>query len=114
MLDGVALLTTKLQGLRAAGLFSDEPGTNWIDSGAPFYDTYRCADGRYVAVGAIEPQFYARLLAGLDLDPDDLPDQHDRPKWPELASRFSAVFATRTRDDWAHRFAGTDACVTPV
>jgi alpha-methylacyl-CoA racemase len=81
---------------------------------APFYDTYTCADGRHVAVGAIEPQFYAALLSGLGLADADLPGQHDREHWPEVKERFAAVFATRTRDEWAAAFDGTDACVTPV
>ena len=68
MVDGVALLTAKLQGLRAAGLYTDEPGTNWLDSGAPFYDTYRCADGQYVAVGALEPDFYRAFISRLGVD----------------------------------------------
>jgi alpha-methylacyl-CoA racemase len=114
MVDGVALLTAKLQGLRAAGLFSDEPGTNWIDSGAPFYDTYRCADGRYLAVGALEPDFYREFLAGLGVETALWPDQNDRERWPHLREFIAAAIAGRTRDEWELIYAGTDACVSPV
>jgi alpha-methylacyl-CoA racemase len=115
MVDGSALLTSFIHGLRAAGTWSDERGVNLLDGGAPFYDTYTCADGRHVAVGALEPQFYAALLSGLGLaGAADLPAQLDRAGWPVLRERFAAVFATRTRDEWADVFAGTDACVAPV
>ncbi|MEJ2870437.1 CaiB/BaiF CoA-transferase family protein [Actinomycetospora sp. OC33-EN08] len=114
MLDGVAVLGAKIQGLRAAGRYSDEPGTNDLDSGAPFYDTYRCADGRHLAVGALEPDFYAEFLKGLEVDTSGWPDQDDRPRWPELRELIAGALATRTRDRWAAVYAGTDACVTPV
>lgn len=114
MVDGVGLLTTAIWALRGAGLWSDERGTNLLDGGAPFYDTYVCADGRYVTVGALEPRFYAALLQGLRLADEDLPGQYDRAGWPTLRARFAAVLATRTRDEWAAHFEGTDACVTPV
>ncbi len=114
MLDGAALLTTFLHGMKAGGMWSEPRGENLLDGGAPFYDTYETSDGRYVAVGALEPQFYAELLAGLELDGADLPSQRDKARWPELRQRFAAAFASRTRDEWAARFAGTDACVTPV
>ncbi len=91
-----------------------ERGSTILDSGAPFYDAYRTADDRWMAVGAIEPQFYAALLAGLGLDPDDLPDQFDAVSWPAMKDRFAAVFATRTRAEWEKAFDGTDACVAPV
>jgi len=115
MVDGVSLLMQMVWSMYGAGQWRDERGTNLPDSGAPFYDTYRCADGRFVAVGAMEPRFYAALLAGLGLAGDsDLPPQEDRAGWPELRTRFTAVFATRTRDEWAEAFAGTEACVSPV
>jgi alpha-methylacyl-CoA racemase len=114
MVDGVALLTAKLQGLRAAGLFSDQPGTNWIDSGAPFYDTYRCADGRYIAVGALEPDFYREFTARLGVDVTGWPDQDDRTAWPRLRELIASAIADRSQAEWAAIFAGTDACVTPV
>jgi alpha-methylacyl-CoA racemase len=114
MVDGVASLTTMLHRMRSSGLWSDDRQANLLDGGAPFYRCYRAADDRFVAVGALEPQFYAALLAGLGLADEDLPDQYDRSGWPRLAERFAAVFATRTRDEWAEAFAGTDACVAPV
>jgi alpha-methylacyl-CoA racemase len=114
MVDGSALLTSFVYGLRAVGAWQDERGVNLLDTGAPFYDTYRTADGEYVAVGALEGKFYAELLAGLGLSDAGLPGQHDRAGWPVLRARFSEVFATRTRDEWAEVFAGSDACVAPV
>lgn len=114
MVDGVALLTAKLQGLRAAGLFSDEPGTNYLDTGAPFYDTYRCADGRHVAVAPLEADFYLELLEGLGVDAADWPDRDDRANWAELRRRLEAAFAAEPMSTWAEVFAGTDACVSPV
>jgi alpha-methylacyl-CoA racemase len=114
MVDGASLLAQLVWGLRGQRLWSDEPDSNLLDGHAPFYDTYRCADGRHVAVGALEPQFYAALLAGLGLDAATLPAQLDRSGWPGLRARFGEVFASRTRDEWAAVFAGSDACVTPV
>jgi alpha-methylacyl-CoA racemase len=114
MVDGSALLTSFIYGMRALGAWTDERGANLLDGGAPFYDTYEAADGGYLAVGALEPQFYAALLAGLGLAGEDLPAQHDRARWPELRRRFTAAFAGRSRDEWAEVFAGTDACVAPV
>ena len=114
MVDGSSVLSMMMWAFRAMGMWSDERGVNMLDTGAPYYDTYTCADGRYVAVGAIEPQFYAELLAGVGLDPADLPDQNDMSRWPELRARFTEAFAAHDRDHWAKVFAGTDACVTPV
>lgn len=114
MVDGVSRLLAMAHEMRGLGAWSEEPGTNLLDTGAPFYDVYRTADGGLVAVGPLEPRFYAELLAGLGLDPRDLPDQYDRRGWPVLRARFTAVFATRTRVEWDAVFAGTDACVTPV
>jgi alpha-methylacyl-CoA racemase len=114
MVDGVALLTAKLQGLRTAGLFSDQPGTNWIDSGAPFYDTYRCADGRYIAVGALEPDFYREFISRLGVDLAGWPDQDDRAAWPRLRQLIASAIAARPQAEWARSYEGTDACVTPV
>lgn len=91
-----------------------ERGTTLLDSGAPFYDAYETADGQWMAVGAIEPQFYAALLAGLGLEREALPDQFDTSAWPALKERFAATFASRTRAAWEAVFEGTDACVTPV
>jgi alpha-methylacyl-CoA racemase len=114
MVDGSALLTSFMYGLRARGGWRDERGVNLLDGGAPFYDTYATADGKHVAVGALEPQFYAALLAGLGLADAELPGQLDVAGWPVLRERFAEVFARRTRDEWAEVFAGTDACVAPV
>jgi alpha-methylacyl-CoA racemase len=114
MVDGVALLTARLHGLRAAGLYGDEAGTNWIDSGAPFYEVYRCRDDRFVAVGALEPDFYREFLALLGVDTGGWPAQDDRERWSELRTLIGDVLATRTRDEWAVVFEGSDACVTPV
>ncbi len=114
MVDGSALLASFLYGLRAAGAWRDERGTNLLDGGAPFYDTYRTADGRHVAVGALEPQFYAELLARLGLDPAGLPAQYDRSGWPVLRAALTAAFGSRTQAEWVAVFDGSDACVAPV
>jgi crotonobetainyl-CoA:carnitine CoA-transferase CaiB-like acyl-CoA transferase len=114
MVDGSALLNTFLYGLMHAGAWQEERGTNLLDGGAPFYDTYETADGGYVAVGALEPKFYAELVAGLGLADAGLPSQYDRSGWPLLRERFTEVFKQRSRDEWAEAFAGTDACVAPV
>jgi alpha-methylacyl-CoA racemase len=114
MVDGTSVLAQMIWSLLGQGAWTDERGANLLDGQAPFYDTYTCADGGHVAVGALEPQFYAALLDGLGLDPAELPAQDDRDRWPELRSRFADVFAGRSRDEWAERFAATDACVTPV
>ena len=114
MVDGVALLMAPFFMALRTGYFTDDRGTNLLDSGAPFYDSYVCADGRYVAVGALERQFYAALLDGLGLDAAELGDQHDKAGWPAMRERFAAVFLTRSRDEWVAHFAGRDACVAPV
>jgi len=113
MVEGAALLTTFLHGLRHAGRWSETPGTNFLDSGAHFYEVYECADGGFVAVGAIEPQFYAELLRLLELPADELP-QWDRARWPEFKARLARAFRTRTRDEWAAIFEPADACTTAV
>lgn len=113
MVDGAASLTTFLHGLLAAGAWTTQRGSNLLDGAAPYYDTYRCSDGRFVAVGALEPQFFAQLCEVLGLDPDEWP-QHDRALWPDQKARLAELFATRTRDEWVEAFAGTDACVAPV
>jgi alpha-methylacyl-CoA racemase len=114
MVDGSALLTSFLYGFRAMGMWRDDRGVNLLDGGAPFYDTYATSDGKYVAVGALEPQFYAALLSGLGLADAELPAQHDVSGWPVLRERFTEVFAQRTRDEWTEVFADSDACVAPV
>ncbi len=116
IVDGAALLTTMFHELAAQGMWSQRRGSNPLDGGAPFYGVYETADGEHVAVGALEPRFYAELLAklGLDSDDADLPGQMDRERWPELRERLAAVFRTRTRADWAELLEGSDACVAPV
>jgi len=114
MTDGAAHLASFLFKFRAVGHWSDDRGTNLLDGAAPFYDTYRTKDGKFIAVGAIEPQFYAALLKGLGLDPKTMPDQNDRKHWAETAKRFTELFATNTRAEWCAIFDGTDACVAPV
>ena len=114
MVDGAALLTTQFHELLAAGLWREERGANLLDGGAPFYGVYQTADGRHLAVGALEPQFFAELLRRLGLDAGDLPDQLDRDGWPLLRERLAELFRTRTRDQWCELLAGSDACVAPV
>ena len=115
MVDGSALLTAFLHGMIGAGRWSGGRGGNLLDGGAPFYDTYRAADGRFLAVGALEAQFYAALLTGLGLAGDaSLPEQYDRAGWPVLRARFTERFASRPHDEWVAVFADLDACVVPV
>ena len=113
MVDGVASLTTMMQGMRAAGLWSDRRGDNLLDGSAPFYRTYETEDGGYMAVGALEPQFYGDFLDGVGLEAGDWP-QHDRDRWPKLEAELERVFASRSRSAWQEVFDGRDACVTPV
>lgn len=114
MVDGSALLAAGLHGFLADGLWVDRRQSNLLDGAAPFYTTYETADGGHVAVGALEPHFYAALLEGLGLDPDDLPPQFDRDGWATIRAALSSEFARRSRDHWAEHFRGTDACVAPV
>ncbi|MFC6063870.1 CaiB/BaiF CoA transferase family protein [Streptomyces ochraceiscleroticus] len=115
MTDGSALLLAMTHGFLAHGMWQEERGVNLFSGCAPFYTTYRCADGNHVAVGAIEPRFYADLVRGLGLaDDPECGTQGARENWPAVRQRFAGVFATRTRDEWAEHFAGTQACVTPV
>jgi alpha-methylacyl-CoA racemase len=114
MVDGASLLAAPFHGLMAAGRWTERRGENLLDGGAPWYDTYTTQDGRHVAVGAIEPQFYGELLDRLGLAGEPLPAQHDRAGWPVLRARFAEIFASRTRDAWVAVFEGADACVAPV
>ncbi|QTX03786.1 CaiB/BaiF CoA transferase family protein [Agromyces archimandritae] len=114
MIDGVAQLGHAQFSLAASGRWRDERAANLIDGGAPFYTVYACADGRHVAVAALEARFYGALLDGLGLDAATLPARDDPANWPELRGRLAAAFASRTRDEWAAAFDGTEACVTPV
>ena len=113
MVDGVATLSTMVHSMIAAGMWQDQRGVNLFDGGAPFYDTYECADGKYVAVGALERQFFAELIRVLGIE-DRTPAQHDMASWPEMRALFAETFRTRTRDEWAAVFADVDACVAPV
>lgn len=112
IVDGTAHLMSMLFGLSGAGLWRDERGTNLLDSGAPFYDVYETADGEHMAVGALEPQFYAALVERLGLD--DPPDRNDPSQWPALRKVLTDTFATRTQAEWVDVFDGSDACVAPV
>jgi alpha-methylacyl-CoA racemase len=114
MVDGAAALMAPTWGFRSTSLFTEQRGANLLDSGAHFYDVYETADGEFMSVGAIEPQFYAELLRGMGIDAETLPRQMDKTAWPALKERFAAIFAAKTRAEWCEIFAGTDACVAPV
>ncbi|MES2753139.1 MAG: CaiB/BaiF CoA-transferase family protein [Pseudomonadota bacterium] len=114
MSDGAASLMAMFYGFRAMGMWRDERRANLLDGGAHFYDTYRCADGKWVAIGAIEPQFYALLLAKTGIDDAAFAGQMDPANWPALRERLAAVIATKTRDDWSAIMGGTDVCFAPV
>lgn len=114
MVDGVSMLAQMMWTMKATGSLADQRESFLLDGGAPFYRTYAAADGGYLAVGSIEPPFFAALLTGLGLSADELPGQYDRDRWPQLRAVFEARFAERTRDEWVAVFDGTDACVTPV
>ena len=111
MVEGSAHLLTLVHGLLGAGAWQDERAANLLDGGAPFYDVYECADGRFVAVGALEPAFWEELVAGLGVEVEG--EQYDPSAWPAHREAFTAAFRTRTRDEWAAVFDGTDACVAP-
>lgn len=115
MSEGSALLMSMMQTFRQIGFWKDERGVNLLDGGAPFYDTYETADGKYVAIGALEPQFYARLLELLEAADDPvLADQMSRRNWEQARARFTAIFSAKTRDEWDEIFVGSDACYAPV
>lgn len=114
MVDGVSILAQMQWTMKTVGLLPDDREANLLDGGAPFYRTYATADGGYMAVGAIEPQFFAQLLAGLELSPEEVPDQFDRDSYDAMRAIFTERFVAKTRDEWTEVFAGTDACVTPV
>ncbi|WP_030172558.1 CaiB/BaiF CoA transferase family protein [Spirillospora albida] len=114
IVDGTAHLSTFIHGFLAGGIWEDERGVNMLDTGAPWYDVYETADGEHMAVGAIEPQFYAEFIRLLGVDGEDLPHQHDRNGWPRLRERFATAFKEKTRDEWAEVFVPSDACVAPV
>ncbi len=114
MVDGVAALSAMFFGLRAAGLWSDARGSNLLDGGAPFYDTYQTKDGRMVAVAALEAKFFAELAARIGLGHHFVAGQHDQALWPELRAQMRSIFNGKTRDEWVALLEGTDCCVTGV
>ncbi|XP_060490427.1 alpha-methylacyl-CoA racemase [Panthera onca] len=114
MVEGTAYLSSFLWKSQQVGLWERPRGQNMLDGGAPFYTTYRTADGGFMAVGAVEPQFYKLLIKGLGLKSDELPNQMSMTDWPEMKRRFAEVFAKKTKEEWCQIFDGTDACVTPV
>lgn len=114
MVDGAALLLAPILGWWQAGAFPGPRGHNLLDSGAPFYDTYACSDGRFLSVGAIEPKFHAELLELLGIDPDEHGHQYDASRWAEQKERIAAAVATKTRDAWVQATEGRETCVGPV
>jgi alpha-methylacyl-CoA racemase len=114
MVDGASLMMSMFWGMRSLGAWSDRAGTNILDSGAHFYNVYETADGRHIAVGAIEPQFYAELVRGLGFAADELPPQNDKSQWPAMKEKFARRVKEKSMDDWIAIFDGTDACVAPV
>ena len=114
MVDGAATLMGFFHAMMAMGAWSGERGTNILDTGAHYYDTYETKDGFYISLGSIEPQFYAELIEKLGLDPASLPKQNDRAKWPEMKERFEAIFKTKTREQWCALMEGSDICFAPV
>ncbi|MES2999552.1 MAG: CaiB/BaiF CoA-transferase family protein [Pseudomonadota bacterium] len=114
IVDGVASLMTQLIGLRAAGMMNSERGTNLLDSGAPFYGVYECADGKHISIGPIEQKFYLQLLERLELTEPWLRRQMDASRWPEVKRVFAEKFKTRTQAEWTQMLEGTDACFAPV
>src|SRR5262249_14164500 len=114
MSDGAANLMAIFYGRLAAGLWRDERGVNVLDGGSPWYDAYETADGKHIALGAIEGRFYAELIERLGLASPELPAQHDRARWPQLRATLAATFKTKSRDEWCRILEGTDACFAPV
>ena len=114
MVDGAAVLMTMMHGFRQIGMWKDERGTNLLDTGSHFYDTYETADGKYVSIGSIEPQFYQELLRLTGLEGEELPRQMERTAWGPLAERLTEIFKSKTRDEWCEIMEGTDVCFAPV
>ena len=114
MVDGATALLGPFYGMAESGMHTDQLGSNLFDGGAPFYNVYETADAKYVSVAPIEPHFYALLIDKMGLANEDLPQQYDRGRWPELRARFTEVFLTKTRDEWCALLEGTDACFAPV
>jgi crotonobetainyl-CoA:carnitine CoA-transferase CaiB-like acyl-CoA transferase len=114
MVDGAASLMTLFYSLKANGRWTDERGSNVLDGGAPWYDTYETKDGRYMAIGAVEPKFFAELARLIGLDEADVRSQYDTRHWPMLRAKMTGIFASRTRTEWQELLEGTDACATAV
>jgi alpha-methylacyl-CoA racemase len=114
MTDGAASLMGMFYGMRAGGMWNDNREDNLLDGAAHFYDTYECADGKWLAIGAIEPQFHTELVKGLGLAESDFPHRMDRKHWPDYAAKIAGVVRGKTRDQWMAIFEGADACVAPV
>jgi alpha-methylacyl-CoA racemase len=112
MVDGAAFLMSPIYGLHGAGIWSEQRGENLLDGGCPFYDSYATRDGRFLAVGALEAKFFAELAQRIGLEPRFVERQNDRATWPEMRERLTAIFASKTRDEWAKLLEGTDCCVT--
>lgn len=114
MSDGAASLLAMFYGMRAAGIWRDERGANMLDGGAPYYDAYECADGHFISIGSIEPQFYALLLEKGGITDPQFQKQNDIPNWPEMKDKVTALFKTKTRDEWCDIMEGTDICFAPI
>jgi alpha-methylacyl-CoA racemase len=114
MVDGASSLMTLFYGMLAEGSWSDQRGENILDSGAPWYDTYECKDGRYIAVGALEAKFFGELTQRLGVDARRFPDHMDRAAWPQMRQAFAEIFLRKTRDEWCAVLEGSDACFAPV
>ena len=114
MVDGTATLMSMMWGLKQIGAWKEEFGTNVLDTGAPFYDTYETKDGKFVSLGSLEPQFYAELMRRLGLEDAGLPAQMDASGWDTLRTRFTELFKTKTRAEWDELLLGSDACYAPV
>ena len=114
MVDGAAHLATAIHYFRHVGLWSDRRGTNWFDTGAPWYEVYETLDGKHVAIGAFEPQFFAQLVQILGVEPETLGHPMDASRWAEMRVAFAARFKEKSREEWSRMFDGTDACVVPV
>ena len=114
MTDGAASLMAMFYGMKATGMWKDERRANLLDGGAHFYDSYQCSDGRWIAIGSIEPQFYALLLEKTGIKDPEFAKQMDRSAWPDLHDKLAAVIATKTRDEWTEIMGGSDVCFAPV
>jgi alpha-methylacyl-CoA racemase len=114
MVDGASILMGRFYGDWAAGTWTDNRGTNLLDGGAHFYDTYETGDGKWISVGSIELQFYKLLLEHAGIDDPDFQDQMDRAKWPDLKEKMTTIFKAKTRDEWCEIMDGTDVCFAPV